>query len=235
MDASPLFGRVRSLVAVLLISLAASLVVGAACGSDQSAHNADGHEATSQGDESTDLVVVKSREQGKALPEDLSERILSVEHVVHVEKYIRLRMEDFDVVGVEQGAPMRIMTGQPDVHVTEAQVTAGTELSSSHADSHSVLAGELFAEFVGAFTGQTFNLAGTDYVLTVVGEFSTSPTLLSSTVLMPLALAQKIYDKDGEVTHFWVRVDSPESTHAAIRDLQLELGESVDVLPRIHE
>lgn len=221
--------EIQSVVGLFLISLTAFLAACTAGGSDQVSHEVSGHE------EGTDLLVVKSREKGMALQEDLSEQILGFEHVVHVEKYIRLRMESFDVVGIEPGAPMRIMTGQPDVHLIEAMLIAGRKLAAEDADEHSVLAGELFAESVGATTGHTFSLADTDYDLFVVGEFSTAPAPLSSTILVPLSLVQKIYGKDGEVTHFWVSVDSPDYTHDVIRDLQLELGESVEVLPRTHQ
>lgn len=228
--------RALSVLGLVFIPLTASLLASAACGSDQPAHDANGHEeGTSLGEEGTDLVVIKSRDREKALQEGLSEQILSVEHVVHVEKYIRLKMEAFDVVGLEPGGPMRIMTGQPDVHLTEAELTAGRELRAGGAYGNSVLAGELFAHSVGARTGHSFHMAGTDYELAVVGVFSTVPAPLSSTILMPLSLVQEIYVKDGMVTHFWVSVDSPDNTHDVIRNLQLALGESVEVLPRTYQ
>lgn len=231
----PFLRRLRAPAGLLLLSLVALLFVAAACASDESTHETDDHEASDLPDQVTDLVVVKPLEKGATLLEGLSERILGVDHVVHVEKYIRLRMEDFDVVGVEPRGPLRIMTGQPDVHLTEARVTTGPELSSSFGAGRSVLVGEFFARSADATQGKTFALTGTDYVLTVAGEFSTVPSNLSNTVLVPLSLTQEIYDIDGMVTHFWVNVDSPENTHQVIRDLQLLLGESVAVLPRTYE
>jgi hypothetical protein len=168
------------------------------------------------------------------LSEDLFEQIQSFEHVVRVEKYIRLRMKAFDVVGIEPGAPMRIMTGQPDVHLIEADLTEGAELRAGDADKNVVLAGQLYAQYVGAETGETFYLEDPDYELTIAGKFSTDPASLSSTVMMPLALVQKIYGKQGKVTHFWVTVDSPDNLHNVIQAVQLALGESVEVLPRTH-
>lgn len=229
------FGRRRAAAGLLLVSLAALLFVAAACGSDDSTHETDDHEASDQPDQVTDLVVVKPLEKGATLLEGLSEQILGVDHVIHVEKYIRLRMDDFDIVGVEPRAPLRIMTGQPDVHLTEALVTTGAELSSSAEDGRSVLVGELLARSADATHGNTFALTGTEYVLTVAGEFSTVPSNLSNTVLMPLALTQEIYDIEGMVTHFWVEVDISDNTHTVIRDIQLLLGTSVDVLPRTYQ
>ena len=214
---------------LILISVAVFLMACSGGGSDQAAHDDGDHE------QGTDLVVVKSREKGMALDEDLAEQILSYDGVVRVEKYIRLRMESFDVVGIEPSAPMRIMTGQPDVHLTDAELTAGRELEAKDADENLVLAGQLFAQSVGATTGQPFGLPGTEYELVLAGEFSTTPPELSSTVLMPLGLVQEIYGKDRQVTHFWVSVESPDSVHDVIRALQIGLGESVEVLPRTHQ
>lgn len=221
--------RLHYAAGLILISVAALLVACTGGGSDQSAHDDGDHE------QGNDLVVVKSREQGMALDEDLAEQILSYDGVVRVEKYIRLRMESFDVVGIEPSAPMRIMTGQPDVHLTGAELTAGRELEAKDADENLVLAGQLFAQSVGATTGHTFRLPGTEYELVVAGEFSTTPPERSSTILMPLALVQEIYGKDRQVTHFWVSVESPDSVHDVIRALQIGLGESVEVLPRTHQ
>ena len=229
------FGRRRAAAGLLLALLAALLFVAAACGSDDPAHESDDHEGSDQPDQVTDLVVVKPLETGATLLECLSDQILGVDHVVHVEQYIRLRMDDFDVVGVEPQAPLRIMTGQPDVHLTEALVATGAELSSSAEDRRSVLVGESFARSADATQGNTFALIGTEYVLTVAGEFSTVPSDLSNTVLMPLALTQEIYEMEGMVTHFWVKVDASDNTHTVIRDIQLLLGTSVDVLPRTYE
>lgn len=221
--------RVHYAARLILLSLAALLVACTGGGSDQSAHDDGDHE------QGTDLLVVKSREQGLPLDEDLAEEILSYDDVVRVEKYIRLRMESFDVVGIEPSAPMRIMTGQSDVHLTSAELIAGRELEAKDADENLVLAGQLFAQSVGATTGHTFGLPGTEYELVVAGEFSTAPPELSSTILMPLSLVQEIYGKHRKVTHFWVSVESPDSLHDVIRALQLGLGESVEVLPRTHQ
>lgn len=221
--------RLHYAAGLILISVAALLVACSGGGSDQAAHDDGDHE------QGTDLVVVKSREKGMALDEHLAEQILSYDGVVRVEKYIRLRMESFDVVGIEPSAPMRIMTGQPDVHLTDAELTAGRELEATDADENLVLAGQLFAQSVGATTGQPFGLPGTEYELVVAGEFSTTPPERSSTILMPLALVQEIYGKDRQVTHFWVSVESPDSVHDVIRALQIGLGESVEVLPRTHQ
>ncbi len=221
--------RVHYAAGLILLSVAALLVACTGGGSDRSAHDDGDHE------EGTDLLVVKSREQGSPLDEDPAEEILSYDDVVRVEKYIRLRMESFDVVGIEPSAPMRIMTGQPDVHLTGAELTAGRELEAKDADENLVLAGQLFAQSVGTSTGRTFGLPGTEYELVVAGEFSTTPPELSSTILMPLSLVQEIYGKDRKVTHFWVSVESPDSVHDVIRALQLGLGESVEVLPRTHQ
>jgi len=221
--------QVHCAVGLILLSVAVFLMACSGGGSDQSAHDDGDHE------EGTDLVVVKSREQGMSLDEELAEQILSYDDVVRVEKYIRLRRESFDVVGIEPSAPMRIMTGQPDVHLTGAELTAGRELEAKDADENLVLAGQLFAQSVGATTGHTFRLPGTEYELVVAGEFSTTPPERSSTILMPLALVQEIYGKDRQVTHFWVSVESPDSVHDVVRALQIGLGESVEVLPRTHQ
>ncbi len=218
------------LIAALIVAALIALFV--ACTGDDSGpadHDDPAHE------EGTDLIVVKSLEKGVPLLEGLSEEILSFEHVVRVEKYVRLRMETFDVVGVEVGAPMRIMTGQPDVHLMEAELTAGRELGGEDDNKNFVLMGELYADSLGLTTGDTFALDGTAYELVVAGEFSTAPASLSRSILLPLSLAQEIYGIDGKVTHFWVTVDSPESTHDVIQALQIELGDSVDVLPRTYQ
>ena len=93
------------LLALLALFIACSTESGEEDGHDDGAH-----------EEQTTLFVVKAAERGERIPETLAERVLGFEHVVGVERYIRVRTESLDVVGVEPGAPLRIMTGQPDVH-----------------------------------------------------------------------------------------------------------------------
>ncbi len=217
--------------AVVWLFIAALTLLFVACGDDtpsEAAHDVDEHGG------GTSLLVVKSAEKGAPLPETLAEQLRSFEHVVEVEGYIRLRMEGFDVVGVEPAAPMRIMTGQPDVHLIEAELSDGAVLRAGDADKDVVLAGELLAQESGVETGAAFRLADPEYALTVGGTFSTEPASLSRALIMPLALVQKIYGKEGQVTHFWVTVDSTENSHDVIRAVQLALGESVQVQARTH-
>ena len=216
---------------VMGITVAALCLVLIACGSDappEAAHADGDHE------EGTDLFVVKAAEKGAPLPEDLVEQLQNFAHVVRVEKYIRLRLEAFDVVGVAPGAPLRIMTGQPDVHLIEAGLPNAAGLSAGDAAKNLVLVGDVYAQEVGAEIGGTLRLTDPVYDLTVAGTFSTDPAALSRTLIMPLALLQRIYGREGTVTHFWVTVDSRENTHEVIRAAQLALGDAVEVLPRAH-
>ena len=200
----------------------------AACGDDapEAAHEVDEHAGEAG------LFVVKAAEKGMPLSEQLSEEIQRVENVVRVEKYIRLRMEEFDVVGIEPPAPARIMTGQPDVHLIEAVLPQGVVLGEGESGDDAVFVGEAFAETFGVEPGGTLTLGDAARELTVAGTFSTDPASLSRTVLMPLATVQAIYDLGRTVTHFWVTVESPDATHDVIRAVQLALGDTVEVLAR---
>ena len=127
------------------------------------------------------------------------------------------------------------MTGQPEVHLIQAELPEGVVLRAGDADTNAVFVGELYAETYGAEPGEAFKLLGSEYALIAAGKFSTDPASLSRTVIMPLTLVQEIYGLPGMVTHFWVTVDYPDRTHDTVRTVQLALGDSVLVLPRTHE
>ena len=212
--------------------LALALALGA-CGGDSTAddHQAD-HDAVGEEEVATDVFVVRAIEQGGSLSVELLARIQSFADVVRVEPYIRLRFADFDVIGLELGAPNRIMTGQPSPHLIEATLTEGAALSAEAAAARMVLVGRGYADAAGLKVGAVFQLEESDLELHISGIFSTEPSALSRVVVMPLELVQELFGLPGQVTHFWVTVASPAQTHDAIRSAQLALGEGVAILPR---
>ncbi len=215
--------------AVLLFALAL-----AACGGDdddESDHQDDHAEA---GDEEvvTNVYVVRASESGASLAVELGTTIQDFDDVVQVEPYIRLRFEGFDIVGVDFDGLNRIMTGQPSPQLIEASLTEGAALDADSAAARQVLVGQSYADAAGLALGAAFQLAESDLELQVAGIFSTQPSELSSTIIMPLALVQEIYGLPDQVTHFWVTLESPSQTHDAIRVAQLALGDDVAVLPR---
>ena len=209
------------LLALLALFIACSTESGEEDGHDDGAH-----------EEQTTLFVVKAAERGERIPETLAERVLGFEHVVGVERYIRVRTESLDVVGVEPGAPLRIMTGQPDVHLMELPLPPGFQIDAWREGLPSALVGELYASEHGIEAGAQFQLPGTGLELTASVIFSTNPPALSRGVILPLTVVQRLYGSPEQVTHLWVAVDDEANLHDVIRTVQLDLGDSFQVLPR---
>ena len=219
-------GRWRPPAATLMLALVALVVACSGPEDPDEAHVEPEHE------KETILIVVKAAERGRLIPVAIADRILDIEDVVAVERYLRLRMSGFDIVGVEPGAPLRIMTGQPDVHLMEPVLPEDFDLTAWHVGDHSVLVGALYAHEAELEAGDEFSLPETEERLTAAAIFSMSPDTLSRTVILPLELAWRLYASPDQVTHFWVTVDRESSVHDVIRTVQLELGDAFQVLPR---
>ena len=220
------WGGRRATAAMLMLTLSAFAVACSGSADPDEAHVDPAHE------KETTLFVVKAAERGQLIPVAVADRILDVQNVVAVERYLRLRMSGFDVVGVEPGAPLRIMTGQPDVHLMEPLLPEGFDLAAWHAAGGSVLVGAIYAQEAELEAGDEFSLPETEERLTAAAIFSISPEALSRTVILPLELAWRLYPSPDRVTHFWVTVDRESSVHDVIRSVQLELGDAFQVLPR---
>jgi len=218
--------RWRATATTLMLTLLVLVVACSGSADTDDAHVEPEHE------KETTLFVVKAAECGHLIPVDVVDRILGVQHMVGVECYLRLRMPDFDVVGVEPGAPLRIMTEQPDVHLLEPVLPEGFDLAAWHAGGRSVLVGVSYAQDAELEAGDQFSLPDTEERLTTAVIFSISSDTLSRTVVVPLEIAWRLYPSPEQVTHFWVTVDLELSVPDVIRSVQLELGDAFQVLPR---
>lgn len=176
-----------------------------------------------------------------ALPEATAEKARGVKGVVKVERYLLVKAQPHDVIGVEPGAPLRIVT--QDDKLIVAKLESGKKLRKEDEGKNVAIVGsKVYAEDYGyrggmgamatmkhlLEVGQTFKLTGeAGPRVRVLGTFSAQPESEAAKVFLPLSTAQKLFNQEGKVSHLFVLVEGdPE---AAGKELQSALGAGVQV------
>lgn len=178
------------------------------------------------------LIEVSAATATETLAENLAERIGAIPGVSRVEKYLLIRGDRNDKIGVEPGAPLRIVT--EDGNLIEGETEFGRDFRDTDAGKNVALVNRVtyatqamsgMAHFLGV--GQSFELAGTRF--RVIGEV-TAPT--QENIFLPLDTAQKLYGKGGLVTHFFVSVKRKDQAEAVHKALTEALGPTVRITRR---
>ncbi len=164
---------------------------------------------------------------GETLPENLTEKIKAIPGVSQVEKYLLVRGQRNDKIGVEPGAPLRILT--QDGRLIEGRVEFGRGFRETDAGKNVALVNRVETTMAGMGgmvhylgVGQSFTLEGSRF--RSVGEVS-APT--KHKIFMPLTTAQKLYGKEDLLTHVFVSVKDIAQAEAVQKALADSLGAAV--------
>lgn len=173
--------------------------------------------------------------------EGIAEKVKAMKGVAKVERYLLVRTQPHDVIGVEPDTPLRIVT--QDDKLIEAKLETGKKFRKEDDGKNVAIVGnQVYAEDYGyrggmghmarmkhlLEVGQTFKLTGeAGPRIRVLGTFSARPEPEAAKVFLALATAQKLFSQEGRVSHLFVVVEGdPE---AAAKELQAVLGAGIQV------
>ena len=184
---------------------------------------------------STGPALIEVRAADEALPEVLAEKIKGIEGVGRVEKYLLVRGQLNDKIGVEPSAPLRILT--KDERLVVGRVEFGRAFRETEGNKNVALVNRVprsppgmgsMASMVHYFgVGQTFVLQ--ESRVRILGEV-VAPT--DHKIFLPLSTAQRLYGKKGLLTHIFVRVQDATQLERVRKALAASLGPAVRIRRR---
>ena len=177
--------------------------------------------------------------EGETMPADIAEKVKAVAADAKVERYLFVKTQPHDVIGVEAGAPLRIVASGGDVLV--AKLDAGKVFRKADEGKDVAVIGKVYAEDYGyrggmgamaamkhfLEVGQTFKFKEDGPRIRVLGTFSVKPESETSKVFLPLETAQKLFKRSGRISHLFVTVKG--DAEAVAKELETALGGSVKV------
>ena len=173
------------------------------------------------------------------LPEGIVEQVKGIPHVVQIERYLHVKAQPHDVIGIEPGAPPRIVTREGKLLTAEIDVGRGLK----EGDKNVAIMGKVYREDYGFKAmggmmqhpfevGASFSFPGSNERVRVIGPFSVEPESESKRVFLPLSTAQRLFDKAGKLTHLFVGVDKAENAGQVADAIRKALAEVVEVISR---
>lgn len=200
--------------------------------------------AIAQAAKASGLLLLKAKEDA-LLPEGLVERVQALAHGAQVERYLSLQVQPHEVIGVEPGRPGRLIQGE---QVLAAQRERGRWFKAE--DHNVVVVGEVSREdYLGGMPGHamgaphggmqhpfeigaTFTLQGSPQRLRVISAFTADPKAAAAKVFLPLASVQKLFGKEGFLSHLVVVVEPAERVEQVKGELAAALGDMVEIIPQ---
>ncbi|MBI3325272.1 MAG: ABC transporter permease [Nitrospinae bacterium] len=198
--------------------------------------------ATSQAAEVQGLLLLKAKGE-ELLREGIVDRVQAIVRGAQVERYLFLKAEPHDVIGIEPGRAGRIIQGGK---VLTAKLERGRWFNAE--DRNVAVVGEVYREDYmegmpgpGMGTphammkhpfeiGSTFNLRDSPQRLRVIGEFTAHPKEAAAKVLLPLASAQKLFNKEGSLSHLVLVVEPAERVEQVKGELAAALGDTFEII-----
>lgn len=174
--------------------------------------------------------------EGETLPAGVAEKATALKSVTKVERYLLVKTQPHDVIGIEVGSPLRIMTSSGDL--VEGKLEAGKGFRKSHEGKNVAIVGRVYAEDYGyrgwmlgmkhfLEIGQTFKLTETGPPIRVQATFSVEPESEASKVFVPLTTSQKLFNRTGELSHLFITVKG--DAEAMVEELKASLDGAVKV------
>ncbi len=115
------------------------------------------------------------------------------------------------------------------VGVSNAQLTAGRTFNDGESNADVAVLGQALAEHNGLTVGSTFTINGTTFQ--VIGIFSTGTQFGENSLFVPLATAQTVFSRPGEVDQAIVTADNGANVDQLATDIRQALGQNnVDVV-----
>jgi len=186
------------------------------------------------------LLEIRPRET-ETIPEETVDKIRGFQNISRIERYLLIKTKPHDVIGIEPGAPLRIIS--PDGKLLEGKVEVGRGFKEKDEGKNFAIVGKIHAEDYGYRgtmagmkhffeLGQSFKLKEAKTRTRVIGGFSASPESEAQKVFLPLATAQKIYGMEGKLSRVFITVKSPGDMDQVKRDLEAALEGSMEVVSR---
>jgi len=176
------------------------------------------------------------------IPEETIDKIRGVQNISRIERYLLIKTKPHDVIGIEPGAPLRIISR--DDELLEGNIEMGREFKKGDEGKNFAIVGKIYHEDYGqgmtgmagmkhSFSlGQSFKLEEAETRTRVIGRLEVSPESEAQKVFLPLATAQKIYGMEGKLSSLFITVKSPGDMDQVKRDLEAALGGSMEVVSR---
>lgn len=178
----------------------------------------------------------------ETLPEEIAAKARGVKGVARVERYLLLKAQPHDVIGVEPEAPLRVVA--PAGNVVEAKLESGKGFRKDDDGKNvAVVGSRVYAEDYGYRSGATGQMAtmkhllevGQTFKLTgeagprirVLGTVSAPPESAAATVFLPLGTARKLFDREGKLSHLFLVTEG--DADAVAQELASALGTGVRV------
>ncbi len=112
--------------------------------------------------------------------------------------------------------------------VQNAQLTAGRTFNADEANANVAVLGQAMADHNALKVGDTFPI--NDMTFEVIGTYSTGTQFGDNSVFIPLATAQTVFSRPGEIDQAIVKADATSSVDQVAADIRQALGQdNVDV------
>ncbi len=189
--------------------------------------------------EAAGLLEVRAK-GAEFLSEGIVEQVRAIPHVVQIERYLYLKAQPHDVIGIELGVPARIVTREGRLLTAEIEMGRGFK----EGDRNVAIVGKVYREDYGFRgmggmvhmhpfeVGASFTFPDSKDRIRVIGVFSVDPESEAERVFLPLSTAQRLFGKVGKLTHLFVRVEKAENAGQVAEAIKKALGEAVEVLSR---
>ncbi len=189
----------------------------------------------------TTLLEIRPKNT-ETIPEEAVGNIREIQNIATIERYLLNKTKPHDVIGIEAGAPLRIISR--DDELLEGNIEMGREFKKGDEGKNFAIVGKIYHEDYGqgmtgmagmkhSFSlGQSFKLEEAETRTRVIGRLEVSPESEAQKVFLPLATAQKIYGMEGKLSRLFVTVKSPEDMDQVKRDIEAALGGSMEVVSR---
>jgi hypothetical protein len=185
-------------------------------------------------------VVAVQAKDGQFFDQAVADQIKKLPQVVNTERFLVVRSQPNDVIGIEPGAALRIPSS--DGKLLEASIERGRQFREG--DKNAALVGPtVYREDYGFKPpmagmmhghpfepGSSFTFPDSNERIRVVGTFSVEPEAESKRVLLPLATAQRLFGADGKLTHLFVEVDKSENLAQVVKAVRKTVGEKADIV-----
>ena len=190
------------------------------------------------------VLEIRPRGAGTIL-ENVVDKIQGIQNIATIERYLLVKTKPHEVIGIEPGAPLRIISR--DDELLEGNIEMGRGFKKKDEGKNFAIVGKIYAEDYGegmtgmtgmagmkhSFSlGQSFKLKEAETRTRVIGRLEVSPESEAQKVFLPLATAQKIYGMEGKFSRLFVTVKSPGDMDQVKRDLEAALGGSMEVVSR---
>lgn len=173
---------------------------------------------------------------GETMSADVLDRVRLLPGVTAVEPYLVIQTDPRPVIGLEPGAPLRVLTATP---VREGQIYKGQPFAEADRGQPVVIPGRAVAQedfgMQGSMAGMrhafdigaSFELNGTR--VRVTGAYETESKVGQDALFMPLDSAQALFEQAGQVSVIFVTLTTDQTAAEAAQTTAEALGEDVVV------